>query len=149
MQKNKEDNLINKGDSTCGSFWIYHVNLSCCGLEVVAAAGPRFDWERLGCKLVMDHKIAEVLLVSGPVNEKLGLELKKIHSEMVGRRLVISMGSCANSGGMFATGSIRQILPLENFLPVSAYVPGCPPRPESVLKSILFLRENYPSLDGN
>lgn len=123
------------------SLWVYHAALSCCALEVEAASGPRFDWERLGCKIVKDHRNADVLFVSGPVTHAIGEELKKIYSEMRGLKLVLAIGSCASTGGMFAAGEGKGLNGLDKYIPVDLFVPGCPPRPESMIHAILRLQE--------
>jgi len=123
------------------SLWIYHVALSCCSLEVEAASGPRFDWERLGCRIVKDHRNADVLFVSGPITPAIGLELKKIHSEMRDLRFVIAIGSCASTGGMFSIPGSANLSGLDKYIPVDLFVPGCPPRPESMIHAILMLQD--------
>lgn len=124
------------------SFWIYHLSLSCCALEVEAASGPRFDWERLGCKLVKDHRNADILWVSGPVTEPIVKEIKKIYSEMKNPKFVIASGSCASTGGMFSISSEKSIKGLDAYIPVDIFIPGCPPRPESLIHAVLNLQDN-------
>jgi NADH-quinone oxidoreductase subunit B len=123
------------------SLWIYHVSLSCCGLEVAAAAGPRFDWERLGCKLVEDHRNADVLFISGPVTEGVVEELRVIHREMREPRFVVAVGSCASTGGMFGLEGEKGVRGLDAFVPVDLFIPGCPPRPESLIHAVLRLQD--------
>ncbi len=123
------------------SLWIYHVSLSCCGLEVGAAAGPRFDWERLGCRVVEDHRNADVLFISGPVTATVVDELRVIHGEMRAPRFVVAVGSCASTGGMFSLEGERAIQGLDAFIPVDLFIPGCPPRPESLIHAILRLQD--------
>src|SRR5690606_37213026 len=122
------------------SLWIFHAALSCCGLEVEAATGPRFDWERLGCKIVTDHRHADILFISGPVNRHLGPELQRIHSEMKGAKFVVAIGSCASTGGMFSVGE-SGLSGVDSYVPVDIFVPGCPPRPESLIHAILMLKD--------
>lgn len=123
------------------SFWIYHLALSCCALEVDAAAGPRFDWERLGCKLVRDHRNADVLWVSGPITEPIIEEVKKIYAEMLAPKFVIASGSCASTGGMFSVEASKPLKGLESYIPVDIFIPGCPPRPESLIHAVLRLQD--------
>lgn len=123
------------------SLWIYHVNLSCCGLEVAAAAGPRFDWERLGCKVVEDHRNADVLFVSGPVTGGVVEELRAIYQEMREPRFVVAVGSCASTGGMFGMEGEKSIRGLDAYVPVELFIPGCPPRPESLIHAVLRLQD--------
>lgn len=124
------------------SLWIYHVNFSCCGLEVGAAAGPRFDWERLGCKVVEDHRNADVLFISGPVTPEVVEQLRVVYSEMREPRYVVAVGSCASTGGMFSLeGKQKPLTGLDAFIPVDLFIPGCPPRPESLIHALLRLQD--------
>jgi NADH-quinone oxidoreductase subunit B len=123
------------------SLWIYHVSFSCCGLEVAAAAGPRFDWERLGCKVVEDHRNADVLFISGPVTECVVEQLRIIHGEMRAPRFVVAVGSCASTGGMFSLESDKALRGLDAYIPVDLFIPGCPPRPESLIHAVLRLQD--------
>lgn len=123
------------------SLWIYHVNLSCCGLEVGAAAGPRFDWERLGCRVVEDHRNADVLFISGPVTKGVVEELRKVFQEMREPRFVVAVGSCASTGGMFAIEGDESVRGLDAYVPVDLFIPGCPPRPESLIHAVLRLQD--------
>lgn len=123
------------------SLWVYHVGLSCCTLEVEAAAGPRFDWERMGCRVVNDHRNADVLFVSGPVTPGITAELKKMHSEMRDPKFVVAVGSCASTGGMFSAEGKHRLPGLEAIIPVDLFIPGCPPRPESLIHALIKLQE--------
>lgn len=123
------------------SLWIYHVSLSCCGLEVSAASGPRFDWERLGCRVVEDHRNADVLFVSGPVTGGVVDEIRKIYSEMREPRFVVAVGSCASTGGMFSIEGPGAVRGLDAYVPVDLFIPGCPPRPESLIHALLRLQD--------
>lgn len=123
------------------SLWIYHVSFSCCGLEVDAAAGPRFDWERLGCKVVEDHRSADVLFVSGPVTPAVVDQLRTIHQEMREPRFVVAVGSCASTGGMFSLEGSDALKGLDAYIPVDLFIPGCPPRPESLIHALLRLQD--------
>lgn len=123
------------------SLWIYHVSLSCCGLEVAAAAGPRFDWERLGCRVVEDHRSADVLFVSGPVTEGVADQLRGVHGEMREPRFVVAVGSCASTGGMFSVEGRGSLRGLDSVIPVDLFIPGCPPRPESLIHALLRLQD--------
>lgn len=130
-----------KNSVLADSLWIYHACLSCCGLEVEAAAGPRFDWERLGCRLVDDHRDADVLFVAGPVTDVLAPDLQRIYQEMREPKFVVAVGSCASTGGMFSLEGPERISGADTKIPVDLLIPGCPPRPESLIHAILRLQE--------
>lgn len=130
-----------KHGAVASSLWIYHLGLSCCTLEVEAASGPRFDWERLGCRLVGDHRNADVLFVSGPVPAAMADEVKKIYAEMRDPKFVVSVGSCASTGGMFSMDGRFRIHGVESIIPVDLFIPGCPPRPESLIHALIQLQK--------
>jgi NADH-quinone oxidoreductase subunit B len=127
--------------SLAASLWIYHVWLSCSGLEVEAAAGPRFDWERLGCRIVDDHRNADVIFVSGPVTAAIAPELKRIYEEMRPPKFVVAVGGCASTGGMYSLEGKYQLQGLDAHIPVDLFIPGSPPRPESLIHAVLRLQE--------
>lgn len=135
------ENLPKKTRPLADSLWIYHAWLSCSGLEVEAAAGPRFDWERLGCRIVEDHRNADVMFVSGPITPAIAPELKKIYEEMRSPKFVVAVGSCASTGGMFSLEGKYQLSGLDSYIPVDLFIPGSPPRPESLIHAVLRLQE--------
>jgi NADH:ubiquinone oxidoreductase subunit B-like Fe-S oxidoreductase len=108
---------------------------------VEAAAGPRFDWERLGCRIVEDHRNADVMFVSGAVTPGIAEELKKIYSEMRAPKYVVAVGSSASTGGMFSIEGKHQLKGLDAYIPVDLFIPGCAPRPESLIHALLKLQE--------
>jgi NADH-quinone oxidoreductase B subunit len=128
------------------SLWIYNLHFSCCGPEAVSAAGPRYDWGRLGCRAAKDHRNADVLLISGPVGTALVPEVKKIYEEMRTPKYVIALGACACTGGMFAISG--DDVGVDKIIPVNIFVPGCPPRPESVLNAILQLKKHIQAVEA-
>ncbi len=123
------------------SFWIYNGGLSCCTMEVLSVSGPRYDWERFGCISVSDPGNADVLIVAGPVTESMREEVRSAYEKMRSPKFVISVGSCANTGGMFVDLSYTVTHGLESILPVDLYVPGCPPRPEALLHALIGLQK--------
>jgi NADH-quinone oxidoreductase subunit B len=141
MELQKENPPAQSKSSQADSLWVYHVGLSCCTLEVEAAAGPRFDWERLGCRVVSDHRNADVLFVSGPIAPGTEAELKRIYAEMRGPKFVVAVGSCASTGGMFSADGPHRLPGLEAIIPVDLFIPGCPPRPESLIHALIKLQE--------
>ncbi|HDI75564.1 MAG TPA: NADH-quinone oxidoreductase subunit B [Thermoprotei archaeon] len=121
--------------------WIYHINTgSCnaCDIEILAALTPRFDVERFGIKLVGSPRHADVLLVTGPVTEQMAERVKRIYEQVPQPKFVIAVGTCACSGGVFRGGyTIKG--GVDTVIPVDVYVPGCPPRPEAIIKGVVLL----------
>ncbi|MCD6485579.1 MAG: NADH-quinone oxidoreductase subunit B family protein [Candidatus Odinarchaeota archaeon] len=121
------------------SIWVYHLNTgSCngCDIEIVAALTPRFDVERFGVRLVGTPRHADVLLVTGPVTMQTIDKVKRIYEQTPEPKLVVAVGTCACTGGLFK-GSYSIKGPVNKVFPVDYYIMGCPPRPHNILKGIL------------
>ncbi|AGB05028.1 NADH-quinone oxidoreductase, B subunit [Aciduliprofundum sp. MAR08-339] len=121
------------------SLWVFHVNTgSCngCDIEILAALTPRYDVERFGIKLVGSPRHADALLVTGPVTRDMEDKLKRIYEQVPDPKVVIVIGSCGISGGVFHE-SYNLIGPVDKVIPVDVYVPGCPPRPEAIIDGVV------------
>lgn len=121
--------------------WVFLVNCGSCNacvIEVVACLTPRYDVERVGGKLVHSPKHADVLLVTGATTLKMGDKLKRVYDQMPAPKKVVAIGSCAISHGIF-TGSYNMAEPTDKLIPTDAYIPGCPPRPEAIVRGLLAL----------
>jgi len=121
------------------SLWVFHLNSgSCngCDIEIVAALTPRYDVERFGIKLVGSPRHADVLLATGPVTKAMKERVKRIYDQTPDPKVVICVGSCGATGGVFYD-SYTLDGPIDNILPVTIYIPGCPPRPEAIIDGVV------------
>jgi len=127
--------------SRARSLWYMAFGIACCSLEgMISASGPRFDFDRLGVFFRNVPRQSDVMIVAGTVNLKMADTVKRLYEQMPEPRYVISMGACSNTGGPFIKYP-NVVMGVDEIIPVDIYVPGCPPRPESVQYAFLQLRE--------
>ena len=127
--------------------WVLHFNSgSCngCDIEILATLTPRFDVERLGIKLQASPRQADILLVTGPVTRQARERLLRIYEQMPEPKFVVAIGGCAISGGVFE-GCYNVMDGVDKVIPVNAYIPGCPPRPEAVIDGVVKLLSSLSS----
>lgn len=123
------------------SIWIIHFNSgSCngCDIEILATLTPRYDLERMGVQLEASPRHADVLLCTGAVTRQARDRLLRIYGQMHEPKFVVAIGSCALSGGVFR-GCYNVLNGIADVIPVDAYIPGCPPRPEAIIDGIVKL----------
>ena len=122
------------------AIWPLGFGLACCAIEMMAIVGPRFDISRFGAEVFRaSPRQADLMIVSGRIALKMMPVLLKIWEQMPEPKWCISMGACASCGGIF--DNYAMIQGIDRFIPVDVYIPGCPPRPESVIDAVMEIQK--------
>jgi len=134
----KLDNMINW--ARANSMWPMPFGVACCAIEMMATYMPKYDAARFGAEVLkFTPRQSDLLLVSGRISLKMMPVLLRIWEQMPEPKWCMSMGACASSGGVFDTYTLIQ--GIDQFIPVDAYIPGCPPRPEAVIDALMMIQE--------
>jgi NADH-quinone oxidoreductase subunit B len=122
------------------SVWYMMFGLACCAIEMMQTGGPRSDLDRFGMAPRATPRVSDLIIVSGTLTLKMALRTKVLYDQMPEPKYVVSMGSCANCGGLFQL-AYSVCDGVDKVIPVDVYVPGCPPRPEALTEGLVKLQE--------
>ena len=122
------------------ALWPMPFGTACCAIEMMATLSSRYDLARFGAEVIrFSPRQSDLMIVSGRISLKMMPVLIEIYNQMPEPKWCISMGACASSGGVFDTYTLIQ--GVDQFIPVDVYIPGCPPRPESLIDAVMLIRE--------
>lgn len=132
------DDVVNWGRSN--SLWPLTFATSCCGIEFMAVGAARYDFARFGFEVTRaSPRQADMIMVAGTITHKMAPVLRRLYDQMADPKYVVAVGGCAISGGPFKK-SYHVVRGIEEILPVDVFIPGCPPRPESLLYGMMQLQ---------
>ncbi len=124
------------------SLWPMTFGLACCAIEMMATAAPRYDLDRFGAGVMRPSpRQTDLMIVAGTVTMKMADRIKRLYDQMPEPKYVLSMGSCATSGGPYWEHGYHVLKGVDLIVPVDVYVTGCPPRPEALIDGVLKIQD--------
>jgi len=123
------------------SLWYLLFGTACCAIEMMCAGASRYDFDRFGMFFRASPRQADLMFVAGTITYKMAPRVKRLYEQMAEPRYVIAMGGCACNGGPFYYDSYAVLKGVDLIIPVDVYLPGCPPRPESLMEACIKLQE--------
>ena len=136
----KFDDVLNWARSN--SLWPLVFGTSCCAIEMMSAAGAKYDWSLFGFEVARaTPRQADVIIIAGTIVNKMAPVLKRLYDQMPDPKYVVAMGACSISGGPFFYNTYSVVKGADHIIPVDVYIPGCPPRPEALIHALLTLQE--------
>ncbi len=122
------------------SVWPMPMGISCCAIEMISAADPKYDLARFGSEVMrFTPRQCDLMIVAGTVTYKMAQVVRRIYDQMPEPKWVIAMGACTSSGGMYRSYNVVQ--GIDQFLPVDVYTAGCPPRPENLINAVMTIQQ--------
>jgi NADH-quinone oxidoreductase subunit B len=138
LQTSNIDYLINLGRKSSIFYLLFA--LACCGIELMQTGGPRSDLDRFGAVFRASPRQSDLMIVAGTLTYKMADRCRLLYDQMADPKYVISMGSCANCGGLFQP-SYSVVKGVDKIMPVDVYIPGCPPRPEALTEGLMRIQD--------